>query len=220
VNQRFCPECGAPRNSTARFCGGCGKTFDAAKAEAPSETPPAAATPAVASQPVPLTPTALPPLNIMPGSWNVVVGDVLPPILAAIPTNGIPGVMSTVPMAIVANSASLRGSAWSVAITTATDIAAAYGTGDPAALNNAYLRGGLALFSLIAGLLAGSSRGWMSRLTIVGTLALALVQSGSLYGFAMRILQNPQMLSGLVPNALTQGLSLVAAVRTAWLARR
>ena len=217
MNQRFCPECGAPRNSTARFCGGCGKIFDAAKAEAPSETPPAAATPAVASQPVPPTPMALPPLNIMPGSWNVVVGDVLPPIIAA---NGIPGVMSTVPMAIVASSASLRGSAWSVAITTATDIAAAYGTGDPAALNNAYLRGGLALFSLIAGLLAGSSRGWMSRLTIVGTLALALVQSGSLYGFAMRILQNPQMLSGLLPNALTQGFSLVAALRTAWLARR
>ena len=217
MNQRFCPECGAPRNSTARFCGGCGKIFDAAKAEAPSETPPAAATPVVASQPVPLTPTALPPLNIMPGSWNVVVGDVLPPIIAA---NGIPGVMSTVPMAIVASSASLRGSAWSVAITTATDIAAAYGTGDPAALNNAYLRGGLALFSLIAGLLAGNRRGWMSRLTIVGTLALALVQSGSLYGFAMRILQNPQMLSGLLPNALTQGFSLVAALRTAWLARR
>lgn len=217
MNQRFCPECGAPRNSTARFCGGCGKIFDAAKAEAPSETPPAAATPVVASQPVPPTPMALPPLNIMPGSWNVVVGDVLPPIIAA---NGIPGVMSTVPMAIVASSASLRGSAWSVAITTATDIAAAYGTGDPAALNNAYLRGGLALFSLIAGLLAGNRRGWMSRLTIVGTLALALVQSGSLYGFAMRILQNPQMLSGLLPNALTQGFSLVAALRTAWLARR
>ena len=217
MNQRFCPECGAPRNPTARFCGECGKTFDAAKAEAPSETPPAAATPVVASQPVPPTPMALPPLNIMPGSWNVVVGDVLPPIIAA---NSIPGVMSTVPMAIVASSASLRGSAWSVAITTATDIAAAYGTGDPAALNSAYLRGGLALFSLIAGLLAGSSRGWMSRLTIVGTLALALVQSGSLYGFAMRILQNPQMLSGLLPNALTQGFSLVAALRTAWLARR
>jgi len=89
-----------------------------------------------------------------------------------------------------------------------------------AALNNAYLRGGLALFSLIAGLLAGSSRGWMSRLTILGTLGLALVQSGSLYGFAVRILENPQMLAGLLPNALTQGLSLVAALRTAWLARR
>ena len=156
----------------------------------------------------------------MPGSWNVVVGDTLPTILPMITANGIPGVMSTVPMAIAASSTSLRGSAWSVFITTATDIAAAYGTGDPAALNGAYLRGGLALFSLIAGLLAGSSRGWMSRLTILGTLVLALVQSGSLYGFAMRIVENPQMLCGLLPNALTQGLSLVAALRTAWLARR
>ena len=220
MNQRFCPECGAPRNPTARFCGGCGKTFDAASAATAAALAPAAATETLSPPPVAPPSIAVPPLNIMPGSWNVVVGDTLPPILPMIAANGIPGVMSTVPMAIVAGSASLRGSAWSVFITTATDIAAAYGTGDPAALNNAYLRGGLALFSLIAGLLAGNRRGWMSRLTIVGTLALALVQSGSLYGFAMRILQNPQMLSGLLPNALTQGLSLMAALRTAWLARR
>ena len=220
MNQRFCPECGAPRNPAARFCGECGKTFAAASPTTPPAPASAAATETVSAPPVTPSSVALPPLNIMPGSWNVVVGDTLPPISPIIAANGIPGVMSTVPMAIVASSASLRGSAWSVAITTATDIAAAYGTGDPAALNNAYLRGGLALFSLIAGLLAGSSRGWMSRLTIVGTLALALVQSGSLYGFAMRILQNPQMLSGLLPNALTQGFSLVAALRTAWLARR
>ena len=60
----------------------------------------------------------------------------------------------------------------------------------------------------------------VTQVTTGGTLVLALVQSGSLYGFAMRILQNPQMLSGLLPNALTQGFSLVAALRTAWLARR
>ena len=217
MNQRFCPECGAPRNPTARFCGECGKTFEAASPTTPPA--PAAATQAVSPPPVTPPSVALPPLNILPGSWNVVVGDTLPTILPIITANGIPGVISTVPMAIAASSASLRGSAWSVFITTATDLAAAYGTGDPAALNGAYLRGGLALFSLIAGLLAGSSRGWMSRLTILGTLVLALVQSGSLYGFAMRILQNPQMLSGLLPNALTQGLSLIAALRTAWLAR-
>lgn len=197
--KKFCPECGAPRKPEARFCGGCGKPF-----VTQSETGGAPAS----SQSAPPS----------PNSWQVVVGEKLPEI-KTIPGMAAAGVLSTVPMASQKTGAPLSKTVWTVAMTTATDLASAFATGDPAARKTAYLRGGLALVSLAGGLLAGSKRGWVSRIVMVASLGLAFVQSGSLYSFARRILDNPQMLSGLLPNVVTQSLSFLSALRATWAAR-
>ncbi|HWR59385.1 MAG TPA: hypothetical protein VN328_10905, partial [Thermodesulfovibrionales bacterium] len=151
-----------------------------------------------------------------PGSWQVFVGEKLPEIMA-IPGMSAPGVFSTVPTQ--KTGVSLSKTVWTVAITTATDLVTAFATGNPASRQAAYLRGGLAVVTLVSGLLAGSKRGWASRIVMAASLGIAFVQSGSVFSFAERLLENPQMLSGVLPSTVTQSLSFLAALRAAWVAR-
>jgi len=103
---------------------------------------------------------------------------------------------------------------------TATDWVAARATGDPAALKLANVRAGLAIVAAIAGMISGRSRGFFAKITMLSSLGLAAAQSPSLLDFGRRIAANPSLLSGLLPNVATQGLSFVAAIRTAFAARK
>ncbi len=129
------------------------------------------------------------------------------------------GVFSTLPIGTQKTGAPLSKTVWTVAITTATDLVTAYASGNPVSRQSAYLRGGLAVMSLVSGLLAGNKRGWMSRIVMASSLGIAFVQSGSIFSFAGRLLENPQMLSGVLPTAVTQSLSFLAALRSVWVAR-
>jgi hypothetical protein len=212
----------------ARFCRGCGKALTASEGSDASSQSSRSAVLETAAGVIPVATAAvnaavavqaaIKTLTITPGSWNVVVGDQLPDIAPLVGAAARSAVLSTVPTA-TSSVPSVRGPVWSVAITTATDLVAAYATGNPAALDMSTWRAELAVFTLIAGLVAGSKRGWMSRLTMLGTLALAAFQCGSLLGFADQLLQHPNMLSGLLPNVVTQSMSLIAALRLAWLAK-
>ena len=101
-----------------------------------------------------------------------------------------------------------------------TDLVAAYATNEPTAMKMATVRAGLTGLTVIAGLIAGRSRGFFSRIAMLSSLVLAAVQSTSLYSFGTRIMANPQLLSGLLPNVATQGLAFMAALRTALAARK
>ncbi len=103
---------------------------------------------------------------------------------------------------------------------TATDWIAANATHDPAAMKLANVRAGLAIVAAVAGMISGRSRGFFSKITMLSSLGLAVAQSPSLFDFGRRIAANPSLLSGLLPNVATQGLSFLAALRTAFAARR
>lgn len=103
---------------------------------------------------------------------------------------------------------------------TGTDVAAAYATREPAAMKLANVRAGLAIVTAVAGLISGRSRGFFAKITMLSSLGLAVAQSPSLLDFGRRIAANPSLLGGLLPNAATQGLSFLAALRTAWAVRK
>jgi hypothetical protein len=103
---------------------------------------------------------------------------------------------------------------------TGTDWVAARATGDPAAAKLADVRAGLAVVAAVAGLISGRSRGFFSKITMLSSLGLAFAQSPSLLDFAQRIAANPSVLGPLLPNVATQGLSFLAAIRTALAARK
>ena len=197
MRANFCPDCGAPRTPGARFCGGCGVAV--------SDRAPAADAPR-ASAPVTMPTTG----------WHVAVGDALPTFApAASQREGASSVMAE-----PAARPSLRGATFQLLIVSAGDLAAAYATGEPAALKLATMRAALAAVTVLSGLIAGRSRGVFSRITMLSSLVLAAVQSPSLYSFGTRVIANPQLLSGLLPNVVTQSMSFLAAIRTALLARK
>lgn len=114
----------------------------------------------------------------------------------------------------------MRGVSWQLLFASGSDLVAAYATKDPVALKMATLRAALTGGTVLAGLIAGRRRGFFSRLAMLSSLILAGVQSTSLYAFGRQIMANPQLLNGLLPNVATQGLAFMAALRTAFAARK
>lgn len=196
----FCPSCGAPRQPTVRFCGSCGASFDASTASAVT---------AAGATSAPLA----------PHGWHVVVGDALPTFAAVASAGGGAQAAGIVAHAMP-KSASIRGQVLQLLVVTAADWVAARATRDPAAMKLADLRAGLAIVAAIAGIISGRSRGFFSKITMFSALGLAVAQSPSLYSFAQRIISNPSLLAPLLPNYATQGLSFLAAIRTALSSRK
>jgi len=204
MSSNFCPSCGAPRKSGIRFCGGCGAALDGAvpAGSAPAMTPQAVAAPA------------------SPAGWHVAVGDQMPVFTPVAPPAGSVAAVQPAASSPARTGASMRGVSWQLLMASGTDLVAAYATRDPIALKMATVRGGLTLFTTLAGLIAGRRRGFFSRLAMLSSLILAGVQSTSLVAFGRQIAANPQLLNGLLPNIATQGLAFMAALRTALAARR
>lgn len=200
----FCPSCGAPRKPGIRFCGGCGAALDGSPSTAPglSASPPATS------------------LGQAAGGWHVAVGDQLP-TFAPVAVAAVSGTAAAASApAAKPQGASIRGSVMQLLMVTGTDVAAAYATREPAAMKLANVRAGLAVVTAVAGLISGRSRGFFAKITMLSSLGLAVAQSPSLLDFGRRIAANPSLLGGLLPNAATQGLSFLAALRTAWAVRK
>lgn len=106
------------------------------------------------------------------------------------------------------------------AVVTGTELAAAYATGNPAALATANYRAGLAGVTLFAGLIAGPRRGAASLIVLLGSLGLSLFEGMTLWGFVQQIMASPQVLEGLLPNAVPQALTVITSLSTAFLALR
>jgi hypothetical protein len=206
--KRYCPNCGAPRSETARFCEACAHPL----AQASNSSLPA---PAVSA-----------PVEAAPTNWKVIVGDQLPPpqIVASRPPQPSQQNPSPAPVTAVKPTAathrSLRGPAISLFITTGIEIATSLATNNGIAQQAIVYRGGLAVLNLFAGLIAGPRRGVASVIMLLGSLVLALMQGASLYSFADQILANPSIIQGLLPNVATQGLACLTALRTALASRK
>lgn len=196
MSSGFCPACGAPRKHGVRFCGGCGAVLG-------DRAAPAAMAP---DQPVPA------------GGWHVAIGDQLPAFAPVAPPAG--AVAQPQAPAARPTGPSMRGASMGLLFASGTDLVAAYATHEPTAMKLATVRAGLTVLTALAGLIAGRSRGFFSRVSMLSSLVLAAVQSTSLFSFGTRIAANPQLLSGLLPNVATQGLAFMAALRMALAARK
>ncbi|MGV8040657.1 MAG: hypothetical protein AB2L07_11435 [Thermoanaerobaculaceae bacterium] len=146
----------------------------------------------------------------------MVVGDRLPTFA---PRPGS-GAAAPAPAPGTSEAVSLRGPVVRLAIFAAADLVAVLATRDPAAASTAGLRAVLAALSLVAGLLAGRRRGVASVVVMLSTLGLALTQALALGGMALEVVRAPSALGRLLPNLVTQGLTLVSALRTAFRTRR
>lgn len=203
----FCTSCGAARKKGLAFCTSCGAPFTAAPAVVPLPAPPSPpkAPPVQRPQGAADQPMQAP----APGTWQVVVGDRLP-TFAPRPGSG-PAAAATPHGS--SEPVSLRGAAVWMAAATALDLMAAAATGDPAASRSAGLRLLLAGVGLVAGLVAGRTRGLFSIVTLLAGLGLALAQVLSLGSMALGVLASPARLGRALPNLATQVVALVAAVR-------
>jgi hypothetical protein len=81
-------------------------------------------------------------------------------------------------------------------------------------------RAGLAGISLISGLIAGRRRGVASVIVLLGTLGLSLLEGMTLWGSVQQVLASPQLLQGLLPNAVPQALTMLTSLSAAWSALR
>lgn len=215
MSSKFCPSCGAARQSDVRFCGACGAALSDTAGE--SSAPPSRVGGGMPD--VRAAAAAALPSPLSPHGWHVVVGEQLPAFAAATASGDTVGMARTAAQALP-KSSSLRGVVLQLLLVTGADWAAAYATRDPAALQLANVRAGIAIVTTLLGMVAGRGRGVFSKLTMLSSLALAVAQSPSLLSFGQRILANPAMLSPLLPNVATQGLSLLAALRTVLAARK
>lgn len=144
-------------------------------------------------------------------SWQVVVGDQMPTI--APPQQ--PAAVSVAPQPAPSTAPSLRGPVLWTVMAAGTDLAAAYATASPEAMATANYRAGLAGISLVAGLIAGRRRGVASAIVMLGTLGLSVFEGMTLWGSVQQVLASPQLLQGLLPNAIPQALTMVTSLRTA-----
>ena len=212
VSQHFCAQCGAPHSGNAVFCVSCGSRL---------QGPAAASQPPAVPYPMPPMPPpiagAYPPQRPAPvQNWQVVVGDQLP----VIAPQQQPVAAMVAPQPAPPAARSLRGSVLWTAAAACTDLAAAYATANPAAMATAHYRAGFAGVSLLAGLIAGRRRGMASLIVVLATLGLSLLEGMTLWGFAQQILASPQLLQGLLPNAVPQALTMFTSLSTAFSALR
>lgn len=149
-------------------------------------------------------------------SWQVVVGDQMPTM--APPQQ--PAAVAMAPTPAPSTAPSLRGPVLWTAIAAGTDLAAAYATASPEAMTTANYRAGLAVISLVAGLIAGRRRGVASVIVLLGTLGLSGFEGMTLWGVVQQVQASPQLLQGLLPNAIPQALTMFTSLRTAVSAMR
>ena len=187
----FCASCGAERKPGSKFCASCGARFDA--------EPVAVSVAAPLSQPAQQT----------QASWHVVVGDQLPRFE---PTSA--SVASAPPV-----GTSLRGPALTAGIMTLIDIWISSSANTAASGGNNW-RLWLAGAVVVLGLIAGSRRGPLSKLMLVASAGLGIVQSLSVYGALPSLNGDPsKLISGLL-SLSPRIVSAISAFKAAFAARK
>jgi hypothetical protein len=57
-------------------------------------------------------------------------------------------------------------------------------------------------------------------MTMISSACLAILEGALLWNSADRMLQSTTMAPALAPSAITQGLAVLASLRTLWIARK
>lgn len=245
---RTCLACGNVVTETAGFCSSCGTAVSAAALGPPplplmraSETlrgmvpaapigppplPPAPATYGTtgAGTPPPPPPPAMMPRSIgtaasafLPYGWRTIVGGTMPAFPPLV--SSVSHATSMDPTAAgLARSA--RGSAVFLALASVGEIATTIATANSAAMATVWARAVLTLIATVAGLIAGRTRGVSSLIAVVTSLGLFLVQGSALMTQCQQAFMSRDAFVSALPNLLTQGTSLLAALRAAWAAAR
>lgn len=215
----FCTKCGGALRPSATFCTRCGAPVvvteplpQAAGAEgAPVAGPQqswAAQATSVAGQVQGMYATANTAAGLaMSLPWQTIAGNE--------PFDPKGFALAVAPAAQQAVRASLRRPAAALAITSALDLAVAYISGQPAAMQMALVRFGVAALTALLGMLAGSRGGPLAKLTGASSVVTALVQLVSFARTAFAGLSAPATLLPLLPSFVSQVSALVMAVKTA-----
>jgi hypothetical protein len=201
--RRFCTACGAASGGSSLFCERCGSKFPA------SET---------GAQRIPTGAVSVPSGPKSRSGWSVVVGDRLPP-LATLPLQAA-AITSLAPMPLPEKGrvpfSSLRGSALGLFSATALEIAAAIATGAQPTGQLLWIRGGTAAVTLLAGLVAGSSRGLAAIIVAFGSIGVSLLEGHLLWQSVTGLLQVSAAMRDLLPHAVTQGFAVLAGLQIIW----
>lgn len=233
---RFCPYCGERQRPGARFCKACGEPLPVTGAIPPqgqaisregSIPPPIPTGKRVESQLTSAIGSAAKSAGkaalqaaVSGAPWQVVVGKQLPP-------NAIQNILKSAGQAAVRSAgqslksgatqlgSSLLGPAFFSFISTIATLVAPLLTDSGQNASMVAPKIGLALVNLITGAVAGRRRGLASVLMLIANAVLALLQGGTLIDTFTQIMNDPDVLGGLLPDGIVQGLSVLAAVRAA-----
>jgi hypothetical protein len=103
---------------------------------------------------------------------------------------------------------------------TVFDAVSAHATKNPGALGGVSIRLGFSVVGFLSGMLSGRKRGILSKIAMVSSGGLALLEGGSLFGLVRSLANHSGPASSFLPNLVTQGLALLRAARMAWLSRK
>jgi hypothetical protein len=197
---KFCPECGAPRLSDARFCGNCGAAF--ATSTAPQVSP-AHERPETTGQ-----------------GWAVAVGKQLPDARALFRLQDRPKKRSSKPVETASEPAakppkgkSLWGSTLWMSITQGADMMTRAMAGGGPQDAHLELRIGIAAAVAVFGITLRSMPRLRSLLVRLGAIAMALLQGQSLMPVIKETITDPSLISAFAPNLAAQGAGLLALMR-------
>ncbi len=233
VQPLFCSYCGERQRPGARFCKACGKPLAVVGAAQPQEQAVSrqgsipnpiqagkkdeSQITSTISQAAKSAGTAALKAAVSGAPWQVVVGNQMPP-------NAIQNILKSAGLAAVQSAgkslssgaaqlgSSLLGPAFFSFITTIAALVPPLLTNSGQSASMMVPKIGLALVNLITGAIAGKRRGLASILMLIANVVLALMQGGPLLNTIIQVMDNPTMLGGLLPDGITQGLSVLAAV--------
>lgn len=200
--KRYCTACGAPGNESSLFCEKCGRRFPVA---------------GTGSGPIQSTAAPTQPAPGIRSGWNVFVGDRLPPLPAGAAAALAP---MPAPAGTYAPFRSLRGSVFGLFSAAAIEIAAAIASGTPPTQKLLLIRGGAAVITLLAGLVAGRKRGLAAIFVALGTVGLSMLEGHLLWQSVSGMLRASSIMPNLLPPTVTQGLAVLAGLQTILQMRR
>jgi hypothetical protein len=222
--KRFCTYCGNSVGVHAVFCGECGENIGV-KEQAPVK--PAASESAAKKVEAKKEPTVVRSTekkqvntqhiinvgtkaasvaqSLQAAQWQVVVGDQLP-------QNPFPELVKAAGAVGTKLSGSLGGPAFSLFIATIIEAYSALHTTEPAAMQGLHLKVVLSTLILIFGMVAKDRKGCTSKLVILTTLALSLIQANTLLGGLWILLNHSSIFASYLPNGITQAIALITSI--------
>lgn len=222
--KRFCIHCGKSVDLHASFCRNCGKNIGAKKKTPEKKAASNDGIKAADSRKQPAAPrkrkkqvhaqqivnvgakAAAVARSLQTRPWKVVVGEPLP-------QNPFPELVKAAGAVGKKLSGSLGGPAFFLLIATIIEASAAVHAAFPTAMKGIYLKVVLSTMILIFGLIAKDKKGFTSKLVMLTTLALSLIQARTLLAGLGLALSHTSLFASYLPNGITQAIAFVAALR-------
>jgi hypothetical protein len=223
--KRFCTYCGNSVGLKAVFCGECGENIGVKQQ---ASVKPAASESGVKKAEVKKQPesarvekkqintqqivnigtkAAAVAQSLQAVPWKLVVGDQLP-------ENPFPELVKAAGTVGVKLAGSLGGPAFSLFLATLIEASAAWHTLNPLATRDIYLKLVLSILILVLGIIAKNKKGLVSKLVMISTVLLSLIQANTLIGALQILISNPSLFAQYLPNGLTQAIAFTTAINT------